>query len=156
MPLAVHSFQPRQFPSIRLQDMLTLVDSCIETIYTGNKPSLYGAYSNLGEEEYSCLRPGEHFFNINYDKELNRISFKKMQFAVLYIYIYRRYMQHVLRHFYAAQYVLRAARAARSTLCAARSTCCVKETAWKPGAYSAARSTLYIYIYIPQVSGLSF
>ena len=50
--------------------------------------SLYGAYSNLGEEEYSCLRPGEHFFNINYDKELNRISFKKMQFAVLYIYIY--------------------------------------------------------------------
>ena len=87
---------------------------------------LYGAYSNLGEEEYSCLRPGEHFFNINYDKELNRISFKKMQFAVLYIYIYRRYMQHVLRHFYAAQYVLRAARAARSTLCAARSNCCVR------------------------------
>ena len=55
--------------------------------------SLYGAYSNLGEEEYSCLRPGEHFFNINYDKELNRISIKKMQFAVLYIYIYPRYMQ---------------------------------------------------------------
>ena len=36
-----------------------------------------------------------------------------MQFAVLYIYIYPRYMQHVLR----------AARAASK--CAARSTCCV-------------------------------